>query len=631
MCGINGIFAYHAAAIAPTEVELLATREKMHARGPDGAGVWWSQNRRCAFGHRRLSVIDLSDLALQPMVSADGRLAVVFNGEIYNYRELRRGLADAGVAMRTNSDTEILLHLYARDGAQMVEHLRGMFAFAIWDARLGGLFLARDPYGIKPLYCANDGGTFRFASQVKALLAGGGVSRDLEPAGVVGFHLFGHVPEPFTLYNQIHSLPAGHTQWVDGLGPHEPKPYVQLAQILTRAAQNPVPLAELGAHVRASCRDSVRAHLIADVEIGVFLSGGVDSGALLGMIRDAGQHDIRAITLSFEEFQRTPEDEAPRAAEIAALYGAQHIVRTVNQREFETDLPAILEAMDQPSIDGINTWFVSKAAREVGLKVAISGLGGDELLAGYPSFTDLPRWHRRFGPLASVPGLGRLARSMMSAFLPGLLRAQPKAAGMLEYANSWAGTYLLRRGLFLPHELPQFMDEELVREGLQRLLPLHRIAEGMTPDPGSAMARVCGLESTNYLRNQLLRDSDWAGMAHSLEIRMPLVDITLFRSLAHLIGGLVPGAGKAALALAPSQPLPEFVLGRAKTGFVVPIGAWMAGVANDHDGAAKAMTSNGLVSRKLSRAVFSALASGSSCTSALRPHDPTLSLDASVL
>ena len=259
------------------------------------------------------------------------------------------------------------------------------------------------------MYTANDGWTFRFASQVKALLAGGGVSKDPEPAGLVGFHLFGSVPEPFTLYREIRALPAGHSQWIDAAGPREPRPFASIAAILAKGARSPVPAAEFEERLRAAVLDSVRAHLLSDVEVGLFLSAGVDSGALLGLMRDAGQQEIRAITLAFEEFSGTAEDEAPLASQVAKRYGAKHIVRRVSEQEFRDDLPAILDAMDQPSIDGVNTWFVSKAAKEIGLKVAISGLGGDELLAGYPSFVDVPRWRRRFGPLALLPGVGQLS------------------------------------------------------------------------------------------------------------------------------------------------------------------------------------------------------------------------------
>jgi len=556
MCGVNGIFAYHSAASPPKESELIATREAMRARGPDGFGAWWSDDRRCALAHRRLSILDLSDRAAQPMVSEDGRFAVTFNGEIYNYPALRRELEAEGVHFRTTSDTEALLHLYARDGAAMVERLRGMFAFAIFDAGRRALFLARDPYGIKPLYTANDGWTFRFASQVKALLAGGCVSRDPEAAGIVGFHLFGSVPEPFTLYREIRSLPAGHTQWIDAAGPREPKRFANHAAVLREGAVHPASAGEFSQRVRSAVLDSVRGHLLADVEVGVFLSAGVDSGALLGLMRDAETRNIRALTLAFEEFRGTAEDESPLAAQVAARYHAQHVIRLVSEREFRDDLNAILNAMDQPSIDGVNTWFVAKAAKEAGLKVAMSGLGGDEILAGYPSFFDLPRWRGRFGALAKIPAIGAMSRAALRLVAPDFVRRRPKALGVLEYAGSWAGLYLLRRGLYLPWELPNVMDPGLVKEGLRRLKPLRAISAQLNPDPGSDVGRVCVLESSNYLRNQLLRDADWAGMAHGVEIRVPFVDAHLLRELAPSIPNLSPGAGKIALAHAPSRALP---------------------------------------------------------------------------
>ena len=601
MCGVNGVFAYGGAAPAPDVGELLATREAMAARGPDGAGAWWSDDRRCGLGHRRLAILDPTPRAAQPMLSADGRYAITYNGQIYNYPALRRQLEARGAVFRTRCDTEVLLQLYAERGAAMLGELRGMFALAIWDAARRGLFLARDPYGIKPLYVADDGQTVRFASQVKALLAGGAISREPEPAGVAGFHLLGSVPEPFTLYRDIRALPAGCSQWVDASGAGPPKPFVSLPAILADGAANPAPAAELGERVRAAVAGSVAAHRLADVEVGAFLSAGVDSGALLGLTRDAGGEGLGAMTVRFDAFVGTAEDEAPLAAKVAARYGARHRVRRVGRAEFEADLPALLAAMDQPSIDGVNTWFAAKAAREAGLKVALSGLGGDELLAGYPSFADLPRWRRRYGPLAAAPGLGLMARRLIGLAAPGLARERPKAAGMLEYAGSWAGAYLLRRGLFLPHELPGLIGAELARAGIARLSLLPRLAACLSPDPGSDIGRVCALESLNYLRNQLLRDADWAGMAHGVEIRAPLVDVELLRALAPSIPALTPGAGKAALAAAPRTPLPAAVVGRAKTGFGAPTGAWMAGAAGR-----AANPPKGLASRLWARRVFEA-------------------------
>jgi asparagine synthase (glutamine-hydrolysing) len=599
MCGINGIYAYHRAASAPCARELLATRDHMQARGPDGCGVWWSRERRCGLGHRRLSILDLSDRALQPMVAEGGHHVVVFNGEIYNYPQLRATLEADGVRFATGSDTEVLLHLYARHGHKMLDHLRGMYAFAIWDERERGLFLARDPYGIKPLYTADDGWNFRFASQVKALVAGQALSREYEPAAIVGFYLFGHVPEPFTLYRQVRALPAGHWQWVDEAGPGEPQPFARLSEILAHGATTAQPPEELATALRGAARESVAAHLLADVEVGVFLSAGIDSGAVLGLMRDAGQDRIRAVTLEFGEFAGSDQDEAPLARAVARHYGAQHLVRRVSEQEFREDLPRIFAAMDQPSIDGINTWFVAKAAREAGLKVALSGLGGDELLAGYPSFSDLPRWRRRFGAVARLPFLGCALRSLGSQIFPAGIAAQPKALAMLEYAGSLPGTYLLRRGLFLPHELAALVGREMAREGLHRLRPLQRFATQLDPDPLTMTGRICVLESSNYMRNQLLRDADWAGMAHSLEIRVPLVDWQLAKAMAPHMANLTAQRGKQALAHAPQLALPESISQRPKSGFGVPTGAWMAA-----DAVGPVAQNRGMISRQWSRYVF---------------------------
>jgi len=611
MCGVNGAFAYGDAAPAPSEAELLAVRDAMAARGPDGSGLWWSDGRRCGFGHRRLAIIDPSERAAQPMSSADGRYAITYNGEIYNFAALKTRLEARGATFRTTSDTEALLHLYAMDGPDMVRALRGMFALAIWDEARQGLFLARDPYGIKPLYVCDDGRCVRFASQVKALLAGGAVSREPEPAGLAGFHVLGYVPEPFTLYRDIRALPAGCSQWIDRAGARPPQPFVSLPAILAEGAADPAPAAELTERVRGAVAESVRAHQLADVEVGAFLSAGVDSGALLGLMRDAVGPASRAITLAFAEFDGTTEDEAPLAARVASQYGARHEVRRVSRAEFETDLPAILQAMDQPSIDGVNTWFVAKAAKAAGLKAAISGLGGDELLAGYPSFVDLPRWRRRFGALAGIPGVGPLSRGVMQTLAPAMLRGRPKAGGMLEFAGSWPGVYLLRRALFLPHELPALIGSEMAREGLRRLAVLDAIGGALDPDPGSDVGRVCALESCNYLRGQLLRDADWAGMAHGVEIRAPLVDIELLRALAPCLPRLRPGAGKAALAAAPSQVLPTEVVLRAKTGFSVPTGPWLAGAA------VGGRLPRGLASRRWARRVIAQTAADAAPSASL--------------
>jgi asparagine synthase (glutamine-hydrolysing) len=574
MCGIAGIYAYHYAANPVDRAELLRIRDHMAARGPDGAGEWHSHDERVGLAHRRLSIIDLSERGAQPMSSADGKLVVTFNGEIYNYRELRLALERKGRTFRSQTDTEVLLHLYAEKGEAMVDDLRGMFAFGLWDAEKGGLLLARDPYGIKPLYYADDGWTFRFASQVKALLAGGRVSRNQEPAGWVGFCLLGSVPEPFTTFQEIRAVPAGSTLWVDRIGPRQARQYFSIAETYRRAETKKCSEHdELQLAIREILLDSVRHHLVADVPVGAFLSSGIDSGALIALMRDAGQQDIQTVTLAFEEFRDRHEDEAPIAAEVAKRYDTRHTTRYVTEREFHEDLPRILDAMDQPTIDGINTWFVSKAARELGLKVAISGLGGDELFGGYPSFCDVPFCVRTLAVPGRIPGLGELTRRLLTSL--GFLQVvNPKTAALLKYGKNYAGAYFLRRGLFMPWELQGLIGQETARLGLQRLRPLRHIEASLKPRPMSSFARVATLESSLYMRNQLLRDTDWASMAHSLEVRVPLVDAMLLRSLASIT--VKNGWGsKRLLADSLRVPLPSSVVERPKTGFTTPVQTWL--------------------------------------------------------
>lgn len=580
MCGINGLFAHGAGASPVDRAELVASRDWMAPRGPDGAGEWIAPDGRVGFGHRRLAIIDLTPSGAQPMHSADGALTITFNGEIYNYRELRAELERGGRRLASESDTEVLLHLYDVHGPAMLDRLVGMFAFAINDARSGRLFLARDPYGIKPLYYADRAGTFRFASQVKALWAGGQVSREADPAALVGFHILGSVPEPFTIAREVSALPAGSWMVVDADGASAPVFYHSIAGTFASAEADeivPLPETERTSAYREALLASVRRHLVADVPVGAFLSAGIDSGALVGLMRDAGQADIQTVTLSFEEYRGTPADEAPLAEEVARTYGTRHLTRVVTRAEFEADLPRIIEAMDQPTIDGINTWFVSKAAHELGLKVALSGVGGDELMGGYPSFRDIPRWLRLFSAPAAVPHLGATIRRGLMALGPQRLGINSKAAGMVELGGDHAGAWLLRRGLRMSWDLGEVLDSATIHEGLERLQVMDLVRRALDPMPASGFFRIATLESALYMRNQLLRDTDWAGMAHSLEIRTPLADSQLLADAARL-GPPVPGTmPKSELAFAPATPLPAAVVNRGKTGFSIPVGNWIRG------------------------------------------------------
>jgi asparagine synthase (glutamine-hydrolysing) len=522
-----------------------------------------------------LAILDLDARANQPMISIDGRYTIVFNGEIYNFCALRRELEADGVLFRTTSDTEVLLAMFAREGERMLPRLRGMFAFAIWDTHSCELFLARDPYGIKPLYYARTKEGLLFASQVKALLASGLVSAGREPAGLAGFYLWGSVPEPWTLYQDVFVLPAGHWLRVRAGVPGAPVCWHDIRQHWRVKGSPPdqsgKKIEQLQEQVRQAVTDSVRAHLVADVPVSVFLSGGIDSAALAGLASGVNAQ-VEGITIGFEEFVGRPEDEVPAATAIAAHYGLPHFVRRISRAEFKQDLPRILDAMDQPSIDGVNTWFASKAAAERGYKVVLSGVGGDELFCGYSSFRQIPRAAAIGQALAAIPGVRTMLVPSCACLAKRL--AKPKLTGVPTFMNSMEEVYFLSRALFLPDELPALMGADLAQEGLERL-------GGSPPGmvPAEAMDGAAGvgmLESIHYLRNQLLRDSDWASMAHSLELRTPLVDAALLEALGPYVSSFTDRAGKAMLARSPMKPLPEALINRPKTGFNLPMAQWLA-------------------------------------------------------
>jgi asparagine synthase (glutamine-hydrolysing) len=572
MCGIAGIYAYRPEARPVDLQELVRVRDAMARRGPDGAGLWVSSDGRTALAHRRLAIIDLSECGAQPMASADGRLHITFNGEIYNYRELRRDLEANGCVFRSQSDTEVLLHLYARRGADMLQALRGMFAFVIWDAQRREIFAARDAFGIKPLYYADDGGSVRFASQVKALLAGGAVDTAAEPAGSVGFLVWGHVPEPYTLYRGIRALPAGCSMLVGQDGLRHPRRYFDLRDEFERAAQaSPSDAIRSAASLREAVAETVRYHLVSDVPVGVFLSSGVDSTTIAG--HAARESRVNALTVGFREHRGSEQNEVPLAAEFARSLGIAHLTAWITRDDFERELPKILAAMDQPTIDGVNTYFVSQAAARAGMKVALSGVGGDELFGGYPSYWQVPRAAALLRFAGAAPLLGRLVRRITAP----LARAftSPKYASLLEYGPTFGGAYLLRRALHLPWELDDLLDPATIETGLSELRiveTLESAAKGAT----CTRARIATLELQWYLRNQLLRDADWAGMAHSLEIRVPLVDVGLFREVAPLMLA-EPGIGKADLARTFPSPVLDRLIARRKTGFATPVQEWTGG------------------------------------------------------
>lgn len=570
MCGVMACFA---AGGVPPEAALQRGLDVMVPRGPDASGAW--QDGETWLGHRRLAILDLDARANQPFASSCGRFLTVFNGEIYNFAALRSRLQAGGAVFRTGSDTEVLVELFRAEGAAMLGQLDGMFAFVIWDRRARRAFVARDPYGIKPLYLARTSFGVLVASQVKALMATGLVSREPDPQGQAGFWMMGSVPEPHTWFRDVRALPAGSCLWIADGRVQEERRWHDIGSAWQSAAPaNALTDRELRTHVRAGVRESVRRHMVADVPIGVFLSGGVDSSVVAALMAEAGGSTVQGVTVTFDEFSGQHEDEAPVAGEVARHYGLAHHVRRVTRSEFMADMPAILRAMDQPSVDGVNSWYASKAVAERGLKVVMSGVGGDELFLGYASFRQLPRLQRRWASVARLPGIMWMGHAL------GAMQAARIGNARWRHAANWgrslAGAWWLRRSMAAPEDLPALMGAELASDAMRAFsaeATVHAMCGTLASDPTLALAQI---ESMAYLRNQLLRDSDWASMAHSIELRTPLVDARLLAHLMPCLASLHRFPGKSLLADAPERALPPAVTSRRKTGFGIPVQAWLA-------------------------------------------------------
>jgi asparagine synthase (glutamine-hydrolysing) len=351
-------------------------------------------------------------------------------------------------------------------------------------------------------------------------------------------------------------------------GASAPRPYFSIASVLRDAVNEHCHYSddERAAIIADGVRESVRYHLVSDVPVGAFLSSGRDSSTIVALASETTT-SLQTVTLRFSEYAGTEKDEAPLAAKVAMQYGTKHRTTTLSGDEFRNELPRALAAMDQPSFDGLNSYFVCKAAAELGWKVALSGTGGDELFGGYTTFRIIPRVVRMFGAFKHTPSAAAAFRRVYGRMTSNPARFSPKTAYTLQYCTSYEGAYLMKRGLFLP--------DEVAREGLKRLNLLDAIRETITPDPGTPFARIAAMESALLLRNQLLRDIDWASMAHSLEVRVPLVDPFLLRKVAPAVFATKKRDGKELLSRSPHRSLPDAVLTRKKTGFTIPNVTWL--------------------------------------------------------
>lgn len=568
----------------------------MRHRGPDDEGFLLNDERApgLALGMRRLSIIDLKT-GQQPVWNETRDVAVIFNGELYNYRELRDKLTLSGHKFTTRSDTEILVHAWEAWGEDCLTELRGMFALALLDFRKRYavaplLFLARDPLGIKPLYYTQTPDGFAFASEVRALLAGGVAPKTLSPDALTSYFLFGSVSEPVTLLDGVFSLPPGHHMLLY-VPERRRVPRARAWWDATRsaAAKDARATRDFSAvtgALRPRLDAAVRAHLIADVPVGLFLSSGLDSG-VIAAIAARERAGIRSFTLSFPN---TTYDEAPLARAIAKNCGTQHREIPLQGDTILARLDEAVSALDQPSMDGINTYFVSWAAREAGLKVALSGLGGDELFAGYPTFTDTPRIRRLIRMAWFVPAP---LRKLFAPLLRAVIAAQGSPDAARKAIAAWISPdvfphpYFFTRALFPPgNELSQLIEP--------RFRPSTVGADGVTLEPtwlgwlerGADEARKCEplgsvswLEMRCYMASTLLRDTDSVSMARSLEVRVPLLDTPLVEFVAALPDSARSRIGKpkALLTKAAADLLPPEILAQKKRTFTLPWEQWLRG------------------------------------------------------
>lgn len=536
-------------------------RESLRHRGPDDSGIWYARDAGMALVHTRLAILDLSPAGHQPMQTDDGRLTIVFNGEIYNFKELRAELVQAGISLKSHSDTEVLLHLYARHGTAMVDHLAGMFAFAIWDRQTNKLVMARDPLGIKPLYYWKCGHSLAFASEMRALLGTQLSTACLDADALQRFLMMGSVQEPDTLVSGVFQVPAGHlAEFHNG----ELKLVCFWKPNYQSSLSDPQAAIKL---TREALVDSIKRHYVSDVPVGMFLSGGIDSTAVVALAKATGQSSLTTFCISFDN---PKYNEGQVAERTARHFGTEHYDWRMTEDEGQELVEDFLRSSDLPSNDGFNTYCVSRLARKQGLKVVLSGLGGDELFGGYPSFSRVPDWVNKHRKWQAVRGV---AASILSHSGSIGLVAPPKAARIAEFLNSpgsFSAAYWMTRAFFTPSEAAQIVVDLTGRQPTMRDGGLFRDPDEL---PGNGN-EVSFLEITRYMRNQLLRDSDVMSMAHGLELRVPLVDRHLYDSVNQIPSRLRLQKNKQMLLDAVPE-VPEWVWNRPKQGFRFPFEDWV--------------------------------------------------------
>jgi asparagine synthase (glutamine-hydrolysing) len=584
VCGIAGIIGLIGAEQFDAVKRMNGAQRH---RGPDAEGLWSSvsygiQKPGVVFGHRRLAIIDLSPLGQQPMVDANTGCVICYNGEVYNFATLRRELVAEGHEFISQCDTEVILRAYARWGEACLSRLRGMFALAIWDPRQQGVLLARDRLGKKLLYYAEVEGAnaerhFCFASELRALLAAQVVDKSIDPQGLSSYLWNGFVVGPNTLLRAIKLMPAGTSQWVSLDG--RPKPAKRYWSLPHYASAQTDP-GEARERTLYELEQSVKLRLVSDVPLGVFLSGGIDSSAVAALAMRGSASPITTFNVRFAEERF---DESYYARAVARALGTDHHEVLLSEADFRGQHQAALASLDQPTFDGINTYFVSRAVREAGLTVALAGTGGDELFGGYTSFRDLPRASRVAAAARFLPsGPLRRAAEVVTRWKTGPfgeVRPQTrwgKVGDVLETQGDLFSVYQVSYGLFTRDFLQQ-LSEYGNLPGIDYGVPdaradeLRRVAR-----QGPDLYNISQLELSMFLGERLLRDTDSTSMAVSLEVRLPLIDHVFIEALSRvdLNQRYRPLRKKKLLREIAMPALDAALFERPKAGFELPLDLW---------------------------------------------------------
>jgi asparagine synthase (glutamine-hydrolysing) len=570
VCGIAG-FVTNENVPVDLDERLAAMSARMIHRGPDDSGLVMSPDRRITLINRRLAIRDLSPTGHMPMRNQAGTVYVTQNGEIYNAQDLRRELESVGHRFLSTSDTEVILHGYEHWGLGVLDRLQGMYAVAIWDGRTDTpqVLLIRDRLGIKPLYYARALGGLIFASEVQALRAFGLDSEQINPQAVGAFLRLGTVPDPYTILQDVTLLLPGHYLLWRG-GEMSVECYWSLPQEPATGTEKH--LRDIIEELYTRLLRTVKDHLVSDVPIGAFLSGGLDSSAVVAMIRQARAEQLRTCSIVFEE---TELSEQKFSSAVAEHFQTDHYARVVTDQELQSAIPTIIACMDQPTVDGINTYFVSETAVQAGLRVAMSGTGGDELFGGYPNvFRQTPKVHRLLRIARQLPLSAHVARIATSHV--HISDNVEKLVDVLDNngARSLIAAYVARRSVF------SRTDVERLTQGTAQFDPvahiLHNTRDSQDSDVFNWLSRA---ELLNYTNNQLVRDTDVMSMAHSLEVRVPFLDHQMVDFVLHLptrYKNLPSAYPKPLLREAVQHLLPAAVTGRRqKQGFTFPFDRWL--------------------------------------------------------